>query len=674
MKVSIQSKVRKAIAYNVVATCVVITAITCVLIGRYSLENHKVFAQSLAASYSMSITEAVASIKNQIQNVAADEAVCDPTLDAADRRAYLKVRTRGTDFLSFSVSSKTGVTYEGEDISGTESFQSAIAGVSFLSAPGLFPGEEAPVILAGTQITAIGPTGVVTGSLPADYFNQYIRQISMGKTGYGFIMDPSGTIVSHPDDAMLAVNLPESVDAAAQPEWAALLARMCAGESGAEVVTNEGSKKLVAYAPIAGAEGWVLAVSQDYDEILAMSRQPIWISLVVMVLAVLCSSVFSARTASSLARPIAAAVTRLQQLEQGDLESPVPTDASVREAEALLQALEHTVFSLRGYVSEISTVLSCIADGDLTVKKEQEYLGDFAPIGTSLETILLSLNGVFSEIGMAASAIHQGVNQVSSGSIQISERACTETETMVRLDDRIGAVTDSIKANTESVQTAGALFDQMRQQSARAGESMTEMLTAIGGMEQTAKKITEVIRAIQDIAFQTNVLALNAAIEAARAGGAGKGFSVVAGEVRNLAQRSAEAAESTQALLGQSVASVQAGRIHAQKTEEALHEIMDFVKQVTGAIQQISGASLKQKEAAVEMQSSMTQIVSSIASNSAFSEECAATSQSLLEQADVLAQKMRQFRLLEAADDALLPDDAAITPPDCREDVPESST
>jgi len=214
----------------------------------------------------------------------------------------------------------------------------------------------------------------------------------------------------------------------------------------------------------------------------------------------------------------------------------------------------------------------------------------------------------------------------------------------------------------------------MRQQSTHAGESMTEMLTAIGGMEQNAKKITEVIRAIQDIAFQTNVLALNAAIEAARAGGAGKGFSVVAGEVRNLAQRSAEAAESTQALLGQSVASVQAGRIHAQKTEEALHEIMDFVKQVTGAIQQISGASLKQKEAAVEMQLSMTQIVSSIASNSAFSEECAATSQSLLEQADVLAQKMRQFRLLEAADDALLPNDAAITPPNCREDVPESST
>lgn len=674
MKVSIQSKVRKAIAFNVIATCVIITAITCVLIGRYSLENHKVFAQSLATSYSMSITEAVASVKNQIQNVAADGAVCDPTLDADDRRAYLKVRTRGTAFLSFSVSNKTGLTYEGEDISGTDSFQSAIGGVSYLSAPGLYPGEDAPVILAGAEVTAIGPTGVVTGSLPADYFNQYIRQISMGKTGYGFIMDRNGTIVSHPDDAMLSINLLESEDAAAHPEWAALLARMCAGENGAEVVTNAESKKLVAYAPIAGAEGWVLVVSQDYDEILAMSRQPIWISLVVMVLAVLCSFVFSSHTASSLARPIAAAVTRLQQLERGDLESPVPTDASVREAEALLQALSHTVLSLRGYVSEISTVLSCIAHGDLTVKKEQEYLGDFAPIGTSLETILLSLNGVFSEIETAASTIHQGVNQVSSGSTQISERACTETETMARLDDRIGAVTDSIKENTDSVQTAGALFEQMRQQSLHAGESMTEMLAAMGAMEQNAKKITEVIRVIEDIAFQTNVLALNAAIEAARAGGTGKGFSVVAGEVRNLAQKSAEAAESTQSLLGQSVASVQAGRIHAQKTEEALREIMDFVKQVTDAIQQISGASLKQKEAAVEMQSSMTQIVSSIASNSAFSEECAATSQSLLEQADVLAQKMRQFRLCESEDKSIPADDAVILPPDCEDAPPASCT
>lgn len=180
------------------------------------------------------------------------------------------------------------------------------------------------------------------------------------------------------------------------------------------------------------------------------------------------------------------------------------------------------------------------------------------------------------------------------------------------------------------------------------------------------------IHVIEDIAFQTNVLALNAAIEAARAGNAGKGFSVVAGEVRNLAQKSAQAAESTQALLGQPVASVQTGRIHAQKTEEALREIMDFVKQVTDAIQQISGVSLKQKEAAVEMQSSMTQIVSSIASNSAFSEECAATSQSLLEQADVLAQKMRQFRLIEPAGDYTLPDDAAIMPPDCGDDAPAS--
>lgn len=647
MKASIQSRVQKAIIYNVVVAGVAITAITCFLIGRYSLQNHKILAQSLASSYAMTVSEAAASVKNQIQNIAADEQVCNPAFDTEERRSYLKGRARGTVFTAFSVSDRYGITYEGENIAGSDFFERAIEGVSFLAAPVLLPGQEEPVILAGAQVTAMGPTGVVAGRLPGDYFGPYIRRISLGETGYGFIIDPAGNTVVHEDPALLGVNLLQTARDAGQEQWAELLEAMAAGESGTEIITIEGTKKLLAYSPIEVVEGWSLAVCQDYDEILAMSRQPVWIALIVLVVAVACSWVLATLIAGSLAKPIAAAVNRLQQLAQGDLESPVPSAASVKEAEALLQALEHTTASLRGYVSEISRVLSEIAGGDLTADRQAEYLGDFAPIGTSLECILFSLNGMFAEIGGAADTIRRGMEQVSRGSEQIFQRTCAETEGMTCLDERISAVTDSIKANTESLQKAGSLSEQMQQRSLRAEASMQDMLGAIGAMEQNTEQITSIIGVIEDIAFQTNILALNAAIEAARAGNAGKGFSVVAGEVRQLAQKSRQAAEDTRELLEQSVGSVQAGRSHGQRTLQALEDMAAMTTQVTAALQQISAMSVKQKQAAAEMQVNTKDIVASIASNSDFSRQCAATSRELLEEAALLSRRMQQFRLLD---------------------------
>ncbi len=128
---------------------------------------------------------------------------------AGNPQGYLKVQARGSDFLDFSISDKNGISYDDRNIADSDYFQYAILGIAYLSAPSLREEDGKPVIMAGTQITAMGPTGTVFGSLEGNYFNRYITQITLGQAGYGFLIDRNGAVVSHPDESLIgrAANL-----------------------------------------------------------------------------------------------------------------------------------------------------------------------------------------------------------------------------------------------------------------------------------------------------------------------------------------------------------------------------------------------------------------------------------------------------------------------------------
>ena len=180
---------------------------------------------------------------------------------------------------------------------------------------------------------------------------------------------------------------------------------------------------------------------------------------------------------------------------------------------------------------------------------------------------------------------------------------------------------------------------------AHADEQMQAMVQAMQEINQTSHEIGKIIKTIEDIAFQTNILALNAAVEAARAGAAGKGFSVVADEVRNLAAKSAEASQSTSTLITASLAAVEKGTQLANATAQQLMGVTEGAQQVAGMVNQIALSSQEQASAMEQVSNGVAQISGVVSTNSATAEESAAASQTLAAQAETLKELVSQFKL-----------------------------
>ena len=339
-----------------------------------------------------------------------------------------------------------------------------------------------------------------------------------------------------------------------------------------------------------------------------------------------------------------------QTLEQGDLglnqhQTMMSRIDSDDEIGVLSKSFDNTISRLRNYIGEISTMLEAIASGDLTAQITQEYVGDFASIRTSLHNILQRLNTTVGQIVTSAGYVSAGAEQMASASQALSQGSIEQTGAVEELEETIRSVTGSIKQTADSVQRAREQVDGMGCQLTEGNQKMQEMMAAMGEISDSSNEIEKIIKTIEDIAFQTNILALNAAVEAARAGSAGKGFAVVADEVRSLAARSAEASQSTSALIRRSITAVNHGTQIADATAKQLKNVVAGSHEIVETINGIASDAQVQAGAAEQIQDQISQITSVVQTNSSASEESAATSQELSAQASVLKQLVQTFHL-----------------------------
>ena len=352
----------------------------------------------------------------------------------------------------------------------------------------------------------------------------------------------------------------------------------------------------------------------------------------------------------AVSRPLFRLTILAQTLEQGDLglnqhETMAVDIHSDDEIGILAQSFDGTISRLRNYIGEISSVLESIADGDLTPQITQEYIGDFASIRTSVNNIIQKLNSTIGQIVASSEHVANGADQMSSASQALNQGAMEQSGAVEGLEETMREVSGRIQQTAENAQHAREQVGEMGLQLAESNQKMQEMITAMGEINDSSDAIGKIIKTIEDIAFQTNILALNAAVEAVRAGEAGKGFAVVADEVRNLASKSAEASRSTTSLIERSAAAVSQGTQIANITAEQLSGVVDRANGIVGTINGIAADTQIQADAAGQIQTQVNQISSVVQTNSAAAEESAATSEELSNQAGVLKQLVRTFRL-----------------------------
>jgi methyl-accepting chemotaxis protein len=306
-----------------------------------------------------------------------------------------------------------------------------------------------------------------------------------------------------------------------------------------------------------------------------------------------------------------------------------------RSVSAFIQMLKQFVY----YEKSLQT----IAGRDLTV--DVKVLGANDTMGGALRTMVNNLGDMFGRINVAAGQVSAGAQQIADGAQGLATGTSEQAASIEELSASIAEVSRSINESASAARDAAALAAGIKTKAERGSAQMDEMMRAVRDINEASQNIGRVIKAIDDIAFQTNILALNAAVEAARAGQHGKGFAVVAEEVRNLAAKSAEAAKNTENLIENSITRAELGVKIAEETNNSLHEIVEGIVASSHISDEIAANADQQSDAISQINIGIDQVSSVVQQNSATSEESAAASQELSAQSTTLSALIAQFKL-----------------------------
>ena len=292
--------------------------------------------------------------------------------------------------------------------------------------------------------------------------------------------------------------------------------------------------------------------------------------------------------------------------------------------------------------------LTRISKGDLQFEIEMEYHGDFEKIKKAMEDTVAGLNDIIETISIAADQVRTGAAQVSDGAQALAMGSTQQASSIQQLITSVASIAEQAEENSTNVKIANGYVEKAAQEVQNGNEHMRQLTLAMEDISSSSTRIANIIKLIEDIAFQTNILALNAAVEAARAGSAGKGFAVVADEVRNLAAKSADAAKQTAELIRTSVASVANGTKITEDTAAILEAVGVNTLNVTESFEKIEKASAEQSMAIEQIKHGIALVSDVVQTNASTSEENSATSEEMSAQADTLGQEVARFKLKSA--------------------------
>ena len=304
---------------------------------------------------------------------------------------------------------------------------------------------------------------------------------------------------------------------------------------------------------------------------------------------------------------------------------------------------------LKGGFMTASTALKQIADSDLSHPVPHSGTDEIGCMLQHMEGMRSNLSHAVGNVKTGAEAIASASAQVAAGTLDLSSRTEQQASALEETAAATEELSSTVQQNADNAVQANELAGEARRMAQNGGDIVGQMVSTMAEINQSAKKIVDIISVIDGIAFQTNILALNAAVEAARAGEQGRGFAVVAGEVRSLAGRSAEAAREVQVLITDAVNKAEMGNAQAAQAGTSMQEIVSGIQRVAGIVDEIALASREQASGLAQINQAVSHLDGVTQQNAALVEQSSAAAAALQQQAHHLAEVADTFRLEEQA-------------------------
>ena len=409
------------------------------------------------------------------------------------------------------------------------------------------------------------------------------------------------------------------------------------------------SNMLYKYKPVYGVDNTVVgamfigAPTTNLDA--AFSKATINIFFGAMLVTIAFLFFVTSIVRKDVSEPIEKIVRQAQNIRDGKLSTEPVKLRTRNETGVLAEAMNETMSNLNTYISDISRVLTAMANRDFTADSSIKYVGDFERLIDSVKLIEHNMNGFLHTLNEAAYSVNTNASQMADSAERVAAGTTEQAATVEQFSASIIEISNNVNKNADDAQNVKQLSNDVETKINAQNVQMEEMLRAMKEIEERSAEIQKIIKSIDDIAFQTNILALNAAVEAARAGEAGKGFAVVADEVRNLATKSTDAAKNTTNLIQASIDAVRHGSALVTDTASSLQDIVELSKNTNGLIEGISRQSEEQASSLREITAGLNQINDVIQQNSAIAEESHAASEELSEQAEKLSGMVEEYKI-----------------------------
>ncbi len=632
--------------------------IAVILLGYSAIGGISGTTSTLEESISETAKISACAIENQlsiyetaISEAASNEIFVAGVFNSDKAMAFLEEVKQRIGFLRIGYTNENGINQNGSDFSERQYFKncretlSAVTSDPYSSKDGngvlsvLFC---APIIRDGNF------SGIVYGAADAKLLTDIISGVQVGKNGVNFVVDSNGAYIAHTDYS-LASNLTNPVEEAANnssfTEQAQVISEILSQRTGCVHYSDGGTKRIAAYVPINKGSSWVLAVTVNYFDFI---RQEIigLIILGVCAAAIIILSIFLiAGTSKKIVKPVCDCTRRIELLAEGDLKSEVEPCSSKDETGVLVESTGRNIRHLNSLIRHISESLAQMANGDFTHEPEGKFRGDFEPIKQSLVNIMHSLNDVLTDIDSAANGLSDISQTVVGTSNALSDGVKRQTLLIGEIGDIFDNMKDSVKTNAENTATVVELAAETKSDVQKSREQMNQLLNAMEEMSALSDEIRSINDDVSNIAFQTHILSINASIEAAASGEYGKGFTVVAGEVGQLAARCGESASKTTSLIERTVNAISNGMKLAGTVSESFETVSSITDRVEKNISEISAASEEQAVCIDSVCEKMNIISSEVQNTSASAEESSEISVKLMEEADMLKEHISKFTL-----------------------------